>query len=152
MVTAQPASAAPAVANDVGVFVRMSFKPHLTEGWDGTDKLADYWVYLLARLKPGVTLQRAEAALNGPYHSIVEEMAATIQKPVEQSPRFRQQKLSLKDGARGNSGFRDQYGTALKILILATGLVLLLALPNAPNLFLRPPAPRLTAPPIPPAL
>src|SRR5258708_37482119 len=112
MVTAQPASAAPAVANDVGVFVRMSFKPHLTEGWDGTDQLADYWVYLLARLKPGVTRQQAEAALNGPYRGIVEEMAATVPVPPERATRFRQQRLTLKDGSEGNSAFRDEYRSA----------------------------------------
>ena len=43
------------VGSEPGVFVPMSFKPRLTEGWNGTDKLADYWVYLIARLKPGVT-------------------------------------------------------------------------------------------------
>jgi putative ABC transport system permease protein len=133
---APPSFTGTTVGAEPNVFLPMSFKPRLTQGWDGTDKLADYWVYLLARLKPGVTLQRAEAALNAPYHSIVEEMAAAIQKPVEQSPRFRQHRLSLKDGARGNSGFRDQYGTALKILIMATGLVLLIAVANAANLLL----------------
>ncbi len=39
------------VGSEASIYVPMSFKPHLTEGWDGTDKLADYWVYLLARLK-----------------------------------------------------------------------------------------------------
>src|ERR1700733_11502002 len=42
------------VGTDPSVYLPMSFKPHLTEGWNGTDKLDDYWIYLLARLKPGV--------------------------------------------------------------------------------------------------
>ncbi len=124
------------VGDDASVFLPMSFKPHVTEGWDGTDKLADYWVYLLARLKPGVTRSQAEAALNGPYHGVVEEVAATVHEPVEQSPRFLQQKLRLQDGSRGNSGFRDEYRSALNVLMLATGLVLLIAMANAANLLL----------------
>ena len=133
---AGPGFAGTTVGSDVGVFVPMSFKPHLTEGWDGTDKLADYWVYLLARLKPGVTRQQAEAALNGPYRGIVEEMAATVPVPPERATRFRQQRLTLKDGVRGNSAFRDDYRSALGILMLATGLVLLIAMANAANLLL----------------
>ncbi|HEY6344443.1 MAG TPA: ABC transporter permease [Bryobacteraceae bacterium] len=133
---APPSFTGTTVGADASVFVPMSFKPHLTEGWNGTDKLADYWVYLLARLKPGVTRPQAEAALNGPYQAVVEGMAAGIQQPMEQSPRFRQQKLSLKDGSHGNSGFRDEYRSALNVLMLATGLVLLIAMANAANLLL----------------
>ena len=125
---APPGFVGTTVGNDVGVFVPMSFKPHLTEGWDGTDKLADYWVYLLARLKPGFTRQQAETALNGPYRGVVEDMAATVPVPPERATRFRQQRLTLKDGSQGNSGFRDGYRSALGILMLATGLVLLIAM------------------------
>ena len=124
------------VGSEPGVFVPMSFKPRLTEGWNGTDKLADYWVYLIARLKPGVTRLQAEGALNVPYRGVIEEMAAAIEIPVERVARFRQQKLSLKDGRQGHSDFRDNYRSALQILLLATGLVLLIAMANAANLLL----------------
>ncbi|MGA3187516.1 MAG: ABC transporter permease [Bryobacteraceae bacterium] len=124
------------VGTDASVYLPISFKPHLTEDWNGTDKLADYWIYLLARLKPGVTMQQAEAALNGPYRGIVEEMAASIDGKVEKTPRFRDQKLTLKAGRQGNSEFREDYRSALNILLLATGLVLLIAMANAANLLL----------------
>ncbi|MBZ5725613.1 MAG: ABC transporter permease [Acidobacteriia bacterium] len=124
------------VGAEANVFLPMSFKPHLTEGWDGTNRLDDYWVYLLARLKPGVSRLQAEAALNGPYHGIVEEMAAGIPVPAERAARFRQQRLSLRDGSQGHSDFREQYRSALNILMLATGLVLLIAMANAANLLL----------------
>ena len=124
------------VGVEPGIYVPMSFKPRLTEGWDGTDKFADYWVYLLARLKPGVTRAQAETALNVPYHALIEEMAPVMTQPVAKTPRFHQQKLTLKDGHQGNSEFRDEYKTALNILVLATGLVLLIAMANAANLLL----------------
>ncbi|MDR3700649.1 MAG: ABC transporter permease [Candidatus Sulfopaludibacter sp.] len=124
------------VGREASVFVPMSFKPHLTEGWDGTDKLADYWVYLLARLNPGVTRDQAEASLNLTYHALVEEMAPAMQQDIAKTPRFHQQKLTLKDGRQGNSDFRDEYRSALNILMLATCLVLLIAMANAANLLL----------------
>ena len=107
---APPSFTGTTVGAEPSLFLPISFKPRLTPRWDGTDKLADYWVYPIARLKPGATIPQAEASMNGPYRTIVEEMVATIDKPIERSPRFRQQKLSLKDGAKGNSGFRDQFG------------------------------------------
>ncbi|SPE42663.1 conserved membrane hypothetical protein [Candidatus Sulfopaludibacter sp. SbA3] len=133
---APPAFTGTTVGTEATVYVPMSFKPHLTQNWNGTDRLNDYWVDLLARLKPGVTRSQAEAALNVPYHGIVEEIAAAVHEPTEQSPRFRQQTLSLRDGSQGNSGFRDDYRTALNVLMLATGLVLLIAMANAANLLL----------------
>jgi putative ABC transport system permease protein len=85
------------------VFLPMSFKPLLTEGWNGTDKLRDYWVYLLARLKPGITPRQAEDGLNIPYRGVVEEMSREVHETAEQSPKFREQRLSLKEGSQGNN-------------------------------------------------
>ena len=133
---AQPGFDGTTVGTEPDVFVPMSFKPHLTEGWDGTDKLADYWVYLIARLKPGVTRAQAETALNGPYQGVVQEMAASVPVPAARLERFRRQKLALEDGRQGHSEFRSQYRSALSILMLATGLVLLIAMANAANLLL----------------
>jgi putative ABC transport system permease protein len=133
---AQPGFGGTTVGTEPSVFVPMSFKPRLTQGWNGTDKLADYWVYLFARLKPGVTRSQAEAALNGPYQGLVQEMAATVAIPADRLARFRQQSLTLKDGSHGNSEFRNDYRSALSILLLATGLVLLIAMANAANLLL----------------
>lgn len=133
---APPSFTGTTIGDEPSAFLPMSLKPQVTEGWNGTDKLDDYWVYLLARLKPGVTRQQAEAALNLPYHAVVEEMAQTLHTEREQSPGFHEQKLSLEPGSRGKSSFREQYQPALLILILATGLILLIAMANAANLLL----------------
>jgi predicted permease len=132
---APPGFTGTTVGSEPSLFVPMSFQPQLNVGGSVT-RLDYYWVYLIARLNPGVSRLQAEAALNIPYHGVVEEMASGIPVKPERRERFVQQKLTLKDGRQGNSDFRDTYRSALQILIAATGLVLLIAMANAANLLL----------------
>jgi predicted permease len=125
------------LGRDVEVFVPMSFKPLLTPDWNGTDRWDDYWIYLFARLKPGVTRQQAAAALNGPYSGLVEEQAKSYHpRDLSRVQRFRNSRLSLMEGSHGNSSVRDESRTPLIILMIATALVLLIAMANAANLLL----------------
>jgi predicted permease len=118
-------------------YVPISFEPLVGAFWGGTEKLDHYWVYLLARLKPGVTRQQAAAALNGTYGALVEEQAKTIHdRDDNRIRRFRQSRLTLEDGRQGQSSFRDSSRTPLFILMAATALVLLIAMANAANLLL----------------
>jgi predicted permease len=118
-------------------YVPISFEPAIGAFWGGTEKLTHYWVYLLARLKPGVARQQAAAALNGTYGALVEEQAKTIHDSDDNRiRRFRQSRLTLEDGRQGQSSFRDDSRTPLFILMAATALVLLIAMANAANLLL----------------
>jgi len=122
---------------DIDVYVPMSFKPLLTPNWDGTDRWNDYWIYLIARLKPGVTRQQAAAALNGPYSALVPQQAKNYHpRDLSRVERFRNSRLTLVEGSRGNSSTRDESRTPLIILMIATALVLLIAMANAANLLL----------------
>jgi predicted permease len=125
------------LGSDPEVFVPMSFKPLLTPGWNGTDRYDDYWIYLFARLKPGVTMAQAEAALNSIYAGLVEDQAKTVRgRNDDYMKRFLASRLSLREGKQGQSSMRDQSRTPLYILMAATGLVLLIAMANAANLLL----------------
>ena len=122
---------------DIDVYVPMSFKPLLTPNWNGTDRYDDYWIYLIARLKPGVTRAQAAAALNGPYAGLVEEQAKNYHpRDPSRVERFRKSRLALVEGKQGNSSMRDSARTPLIILMIATALVLLIAMANAANLLL----------------
>ncbi len=125
------------LGEEPSAFVPLSFKSRLTPGWNSDARYNDYWLYLFARLKPGVSREQAAAALNGPYASIVEEQSKAVPgKNQDRQKRFLQSRLSLKDGRQGQSSMRDSSRTPMLILITATALVLLIALANAANLLL----------------
>jgi predicted permease len=125
------------LGNDVDVLAPLSFKPKFTPNWDGTTRWDDYWLYLFARLKPGLTRQQAAAALNGPYSALVDRQAKDYHpRNPRNVDRFRNSRLTLIEGAHGNSSMRDESRTPLIILMIATALVLLIAMANAANLLL----------------
>lgn len=119
------------------VYVPLSLKPKMTPGWDGTDKWSDYWLYLFARLQPGVSLEQAQSALNIPYHALVEEQAANDKGVMASDvPRFRKSRLTLMEGKWGQSNTREEGRVPLLILMASTALVLLIAIANTANLLL----------------
>ncbi len=125
------------LGQDADAYLPISFKPQLTPNWDGTNRWDDYWIYLLARLRPGQTRAQAAAALNSTYAGLVEEQAKVVPlKDAKRKQRFLQSRLTLQDGRQGNSRFRDGLRTPVLILMAATALVLLIAMANAANLLL----------------
>jgi predicted permease len=119
------------------VYVPIAFKPEMTPGWDGTDKVDDYWVYLFGRLKPSVRKEQAESALNTVYSGVVEEQAKLMgRRDPDYLKRFLKGRITLRDGRQGQSAVRDEGRIQVFILMGATVLVLLIAMANAANLML----------------
>jgi putative ABC transport system permease protein len=94
-------------------------------------------IYLVARLKQGMTREQAEAIYSPVYASIVEEqIQAGNRLNPEQARQLRARRLKFLDGSRGYSRLQDRLKTPLFILIAVTGMVLLIAMANAANLLL----------------
>ena len=89
-----------------------------------------WWVYTVARLKEGITLDQAQAAAGGLFHNDVTDRTKEFFKP-EDAPR-----LVLMPASQAISGLRERFSTPLAILMTAVGMVLLVACANVAGLML----------------
>jgi macrolide transport system ATP-binding/permease protein len=89
-----------------------------------------YWAQIMARLRPGVSLQQAEAAVAPVFRRFVE---GTVRKEKE---RRDLPILHLQAGAGGLDSLRRQYGKPLYVLMTMVGLILAIACANIANLLL----------------
>jgi macrolide transport system ATP-binding/permease protein len=89
-----------------------------------------YWVEMMGRLKPGVDLAQAQAALAGPFAQWVASTAGT------DGERANLPALRLEEGAAGLDSLRRQYSRPLYVLLTMVGLILAIACANTANLLL----------------
>ncbi len=120
------------------VFVPLTMRGLMEPGWKGFEERRDYWVYLFARLKPGVTLEQAQVAVNAPYSALIRDVEAPLQKGMSEPTlkRFTEKRISLEDGTRGQSEVNREAREPLLLLFGVTGFVLLIACANIANLLL----------------
>jgi predicted permease len=120
------------------VYVPITMRGYMQPGFKGFDKRTNYWIYLFARLKPGVSLEQARAGINVPYHAILNEVEASLQEGMspQTMEKFRAKEVSVTAGARGQSDVGREAKAPLLLLLCVTGFVLLIACANIANLLL----------------
>lgn len=120
------------------VFVPITMRGLMSPGFNGFENRRQYWAYLFARLKPGVTREQATVAINGPYHSIINDVEAPLQKGMSEQTlaRFKAKEITTEPGNRGQSSLDNEARAPLLILLAVTGTVLLIACANIANLLL----------------
>jgi putative ABC transport system permease protein len=119
------------------VFVPITMRASLQPWFKGFDDRKNYWAYLFARLKPEVSITQARTALNVPYHAVINDVEAPLQKMSEQTlARFRARQVMVEAGARGQSGIDREARSPLNLLLGVAGIVLLIACANIANLLL----------------
>ena len=102
------------------------------------DNRRNYWAYLFARLKPGISIEQARVAMATPYHTIINDVEAPLQKGMspQTMARFTAKPMLLDAGSRGQSSVSREAKAPLTLLMGVTGFVLLIACANIANLLL----------------
>ncbi|HEX3158006.1 MAG TPA: ABC transporter permease [Gemmatimonadaceae bacterium] len=120
------------------VFVPISMRGLVNPGFNGFENRRSYWAYLFARLKPGVTMEQANAAINAIYRPILNDVEAPLQEGMSEQrmAEFRTRQITMEPGQRGQSSVHGQARTPLALLFAITGIVLLIACANIANLLL----------------
>src|SRR5687767_1189414 len=62
------------------VFVPLSMAALMRPGWTGFENRRDHWLYLFARLKPGLSREVAEREINGSFAGILREVEFPAQR------------------------------------------------------------------------
>jgi predicted permease len=93
------------------------------------------WLRLIARRRPGVTLDQTRAAFDPIFTNITHEMAAST-KIASFRDHALQSRLGIDEAHRGYSPVRERLAAPLYLLMAVVGLVLLIACANVANLLL----------------
>jgi predicted permease len=119
--------------------VPVLMKAQMTPNWDDVDNRRSRWVNVFGRLKPGVTLDQAKAALQPYFHAVLEEevldaaFSGTTSYTREQ---FLKGQVDLLPASQGRSPIRQQLSQPLWLLLGIVGGVLLIACANVASLLI----------------
>ncbi len=120
------------------IFVPLTMRGLLSPGDGGFEDRRNYWAYLFARLRPGVSMEQARAGLAPLYRSILTEMEAPLHADLNERRMagFLASPIVVSDGRRGQSAMDDAVTPPLLLLFGVTGIVILIACANVANLSL----------------
>jgi len=120
------------------IFVPLTMKGQMTPIRNGLDDWNDSFLAVLARRKPGVSMEQAQAGINVDYPGLLEQQAAMLKfrKGGKDEKEFLIKKIVLSPGAQGRTTVQRDSGPALMALFAMVALVLLIACTNVANLLL----------------
>ena len=121
------------------VYVPLTMRWALTSGIDDdSGNRRSWWIYLFARIKPGVSLEQASAELAALHARIINEVEVPLNADMDQTTlaQFKAAPIRLEPGARGQSSASARSATPMLLLMAVATLVLLVACLNCANLLL----------------
>jgi predicted permease len=129
----------PAVSPQIRVPILMKSEMAPVWGWFSAGSRRSRWVQVFGRLKPGYTITSAQASLQVLFHQI-REYEITLPEAAKWSAYDREQFLkgtmNIERAGTGYSNLRNDFSSALMVLMCMVGLVLLIACANVANLLI----------------
>lgn len=115
------------------LWIPIEAQPDADPGRNYLNQANTFWLQLMGRPKPGVTMAQISHVLNTVGRDIIREQAATITLP-DKLKEIGKEKIAVQSGAAGFSRIRHTFSPLLKILMTLVVLVLLICCANVANL------------------
>ena len=116
------------------IFIPVTMKAQMTPNWDGLMSRTDHWLAIVGRLKPGFTIEKAEAGIAPSYRAILEAEAPIVKISQKGHEKFVGKKMVLEPGSHGRPVLQGDAKAPLETLMAMVGLVLLISCANLASL------------------
>jgi len=117
-------------------WIPLSMEKEISPGWNGLQKKWFQSLYLIGRLKPGVTVEQASANTNLNFKQYIRSEYLGPSPSQKDLADVDHAHIDLTSASRGLSRLRREFSLPLQILTTIAGLVLLIACANLANLLL----------------
>jgi predicted permease len=121
------------------IYMPVMMAPQMIDWERPLDDRRRRWVQVFARLKPGVAISQAKAALAPIFHHVLElevQQKEFAHASAYARGQFLKQTLDVMPGGTGQNEGREFLGPALLAMMALVGLVLLIACANVANLMI----------------
>ena len=117
------------------LWLPLSFQPQVELRDSYLKNTNAYWLTLMGRLKPGVSMDQAQIYVNFILRQFLTEQAGSNLSEQRQRE-IQKTYVQLSEGGRGISGLRFVYSKPLRLLMAIVGMLLLIVCANIGSLFL----------------
>jgi putative ABC transport system permease protein len=122
------------VGHTPDMFIPITMKARMTPNDNGLADRKNHWAAVIGRLKPGMTVARAEASLVPGYRAILESELTQLKMSPANQKLFLDRRILLVSGSHGRPILQHDAREPLLVLAAMVGLVLLIACANLASL------------------